>query len=253
MQAAAWATLRALQSASPERALPLWAFLPLAGALCGYATNWIALWLIFNPLQPQLYCGVPMHGLFLRRQREVSKEFAVITSARVLTARHLWERLLFGPWRARFERLIATQLKRTIDAEVGCLRPLLPFTLGSEEYLRAKELFAQAFIDEASTEPASPTAPPSSPDGRRSADARRKLRTKATHEDCRASAAPERLARAPLCGQFPEMVPSTYAYTEEAMCIEDVLRTSLERLPFDECAPCFLRLSRKPHAPLRRS
>ena len=49
--------------------LPTWWFLPLAGALCGYATNLIAMWLIFKPIEPTTYLGcVTLHGLFLRRQ-----------------------------------------------------------------------------------------------------------------------------------------------------------------------------------------
>ena len=49
--------------------LPTWWFLPLAGALCGYATNLIAMWLIFKPIEPTTYLGCfTLHGLFLRRQ-----------------------------------------------------------------------------------------------------------------------------------------------------------------------------------------
>ena len=51
--------------------LPTWWFLPLAGALCGYATNWIAMWLIFKPIVPTTYFGcVTLHGSFLKRQSQ---------------------------------------------------------------------------------------------------------------------------------------------------------------------------------------
>ena len=51
--------------------LPTWWFLPLAGALCGYATNWIAMWLIFKPIEPTTYLGcVTLHGSFLKRQSQ---------------------------------------------------------------------------------------------------------------------------------------------------------------------------------------
>ena len=54
-------------------------FLPAAGALCGYVTNWIAMFLIFKPIEPiRCCCCFTIHGLFLRRQREVSKEFAAL-------------------------------------------------------------------------------------------------------------------------------------------------------------------------------
>ena len=51
--------------------LPTWWFLPLAGALCGYATNWIAMWLIFKPIEPTTYLGcITLHGSFLKRQSQ---------------------------------------------------------------------------------------------------------------------------------------------------------------------------------------
>ena len=49
-------------------------FLPAAGALCGYVTNWIAMFLIFKPIEPiRCCCCFTIHGLFLRRQRECRK------------------------------------------------------------------------------------------------------------------------------------------------------------------------------------
>ena len=148
--------------------LPTWWFLPLAGALCGYATNWIAMWLIFKPIEPTTYLGcVTLHGSFLKRQSQactyhgyayygpildqaaergpwkstncvlttwshqlcaltmcspcahllhrylwqVSEEFATISAARLLTAQHCWERILFGPRSHHLEKIVARQAK----------------------------------------------------------------------------------------------------------------------------------------------
>jgi len=125
-----------------------WWFLPLAGAVCGTVTNWIALMLIFTPIEPVTYCWITMHGLFLRRQAEVSLEFAKITQARTLTAEQLWRHILHGPRRKHFERVITLELTRAVDSELGMLRALLPATIGTREYREIKAHLARAFISE---------------------------------------------------------------------------------------------------------
>lgn len=120
--------------------LPTWWFLPLAGALCGYATNLIAMWLIFKPIEPTTYLGcLTLHGLFLKRQDQVSEEFATISAARLLTAQNCWERILFGPRSYHLERIVTRQVKRAIDEQVGLFRALLPIVVGAETFLAAKE------------------------------------------------------------------------------------------------------------------
>ena len=67
--------------------LPTWWFLPLAGALCGYATNWIAMWLIFKPIEPTTYLGcVTLHGSFLKRQSQ-----ACTYTMAIRAMDHAWE------------------------------------------------------------------------------------------------------------------------------------------------------------------
>jgi len=129
--------------------LPTWWFLPLAGAVCGYATNWIAMWLIFKPVEETTYCGcVKLQGSFLKRQKEVSREFATISAARLLTAQNCWERIIFGPRSRYLEQIVARQVKRAIDEQVGLLRPLLPVVMGAESFLAAKEQAAELVFNE---------------------------------------------------------------------------------------------------------
>ena len=44
---------------------PKFWILPLFGLLVGYATNWLALKLIFNPIEPISFLGVKYQGLFI--------------------------------------------------------------------------------------------------------------------------------------------------------------------------------------------
>jgi hypothetical protein len=42
---------------------------------------------------------------------QVSEEFATISAARLLTAQHCWERILFGPRSHHLEKIVARQAK----------------------------------------------------------------------------------------------------------------------------------------------
>eukprot|EP00581_Thalassiosira_minuscula_P000001 CAMPEP_0183745648 /NCGR_PEP_ID=MMETSP0737-20130205/66353_1 /TAXON_ID=385413 /ORGANISM="Thalassiosira miniscula, Strain CCMP1093" /LENGTH=548 /DNA_ID=CAMNT_0025981325 /DNA_START=20 /DNA_END=1667 /DNA_ORIENTATION=- len=67
--------------------------LPVAGAIVGYITNWIAIKLLFSPVEPVKVGPIVVQGLFQSRQVEVSDEFANFMAKRVLNSGRLLESL----------------------------------------------------------------------------------------------------------------------------------------------------------------
>ncbi|TGM05360.1 DUF445 domain-containing protein [Leptospira jelokensis] len=71
--------------------------LPLQGILVGYVTNFLAIQMIFRPLEPKKYFGIfEYQGLFLKRKDAVSLAFAKIVSEQILSSKNILEELLFG-------------------------------------------------------------------------------------------------------------------------------------------------------------
>ena len=64
--------------------------LPFAGALIGFVTNWIALKWIFEPLEPMKFGPLILHGMFLKRQKEVSYDFSKYISNNILSSTQIW-------------------------------------------------------------------------------------------------------------------------------------------------------------------
>ena len=62
-----------------------WWLLPILGVLVGYATNWVALWMIYEPAEPEQWGPVRVHGLFIRRQHDVAEVYARIVADEILT------------------------------------------------------------------------------------------------------------------------------------------------------------------------
>lgn len=74
---------------------PISWLLPVQGILVGYLTNWIALRLIFRPLNPRYIGPIKIQGLFLKRQTEVSQRYAYMFQKQVLNGRNILSEVLY--------------------------------------------------------------------------------------------------------------------------------------------------------------
>lgn len=126
---------------------PSWWVLPAFGIAVGYATNWIALNLIFRPLVPVKFGPFVAHGLFLRRQDEVADEFSRIVTREVLTVRNFVDAMLHGPRADRTRALIRRHVVPIVDEAAGMARPAVEFTVGDDEYAQIKEELSSRAIE----------------------------------------------------------------------------------------------------------
>ncbi len=77
-------------------AIPVWWTLPLAGFAVGYATNWIALKLVFEPQQPTKIGPFVVQALFHKRQQEVAELYATNISSKVMNPRNIVQTITSG-------------------------------------------------------------------------------------------------------------------------------------------------------------
>lgn len=108
-----------------------WWVLPFFGGLVGYATNWIAINLIFRPLHPKKVGPWTVQGLFLKRQREVAAVWTHLVTREVVTLRQIIEAMLVGPRSDRVEALIKQHVEPIADEALGSFLPAAELTAGS--------------------------------------------------------------------------------------------------------------------------
>ena len=113
--------------------------LPLFGLLVGYATNWIALKVIFEPKDPIRVGLVKIQGLFLKRQAEVGHAYASLVSDEILTPQNMADAVLNGPNSDALDEVLEREVKRAIDDSVGITMPVVTAALGRENYKKMKE------------------------------------------------------------------------------------------------------------------
>lgn len=114
-------------------------FLPIAGLLVGYATNFLALKLIFEPVEPRRILGQTIQGLFLQRQAEVAEVYCHLVTRDVLTLRNFIDRMLTGPRSDRMHALLQRHVGELVDESMGVVRPAVELAVGRDEYAEIGE------------------------------------------------------------------------------------------------------------------
>jgi uncharacterized membrane protein YheB (UPF0754 family) len=124
-----------------------WWLLPLSGVVIGYVTNWVALWMIFEPIEPRKIAGFTVHGLFLRRRPEIAKVYSGIIANDIVNMRNMGEELLHGPRSDRTRQMIEAALHPAVDRAVGPAQPAVRVAMGTREYDRIRESVATESVD----------------------------------------------------------------------------------------------------------
>ena len=71
--------------------------LSTGGLIVGLLTNWIALKWIFEPIEPTKFGPFVLQGKFLRRQKEVAKDFSKFFATQILNSYEFWKSILYDP------------------------------------------------------------------------------------------------------------------------------------------------------------
>ncbi len=130
-----------------SEAMPYWWVLPIGGVIIGYVTNWVALWMIFEPVNPVKIGPLKLHGLFMRRQAEVADVYAGIIADDIVTLSNMGDELLHGPQSDRTRWMIEDRLRPAIDRSVGRAKPAFRVALGTRQYDAIRESIASEAVE----------------------------------------------------------------------------------------------------------
>jgi hypothetical protein len=133
---------------------PHWWVLPIGGVVIGFIVNYIAVWAVFEPVDPKRVGPFTLQGLFLKRQPEAGACFAGIIANKVITIENVGNELLHGPRSDRTQHMLIDVLEPAADKAIGPAKGAVRVALGTKEYDRIKASlatevtsFADAFND----------------------------------------------------------------------------------------------------------
>ncbi len=127
-----------------------WWMLPLAGVLVGYITNWLAIQMIFRPLKEKRFLFVRYQGLFLKRQDEVSEEYAALLADKVIIPSKIIDTLVRGKRAGLFIDVVQRQIEVVLQGKLGKIgkfKGVVLYTFGTERYDQLKQRVTRKFIE----------------------------------------------------------------------------------------------------------
>jgi uncharacterized membrane protein YheB (UPF0754 family) len=125
--------------------VPQWWVLPFFGFLVGTLTNWIAIQLIFTPLEPTKVGPWTFQGLFLKRQKEISEEFSRVFTEEILTAREVVHTLVHGERADRTMAMLRSHVSRIMEDKL-IVQLITQAAVGPEGYADLKDAALQTAI-----------------------------------------------------------------------------------------------------------
>lgn len=121
--------------------------MPLSGGFVGLVSDYIALQMMFRPLQPTKILGFTFQGKFIARQKEVARDYAALISKQLLTPANIVEGLLNGPLADRVVDQIQRQVRDITEKQLGIARPFVVMAMGSERYDEIRAYLVQRVIE----------------------------------------------------------------------------------------------------------
>jgi len=105
-----------------------WWLMPLVGGVVGLGTNWLALQMIFRPLEPTRIAGlVTYQGMFPSRQGEIAADYGRITAREILTPQNLLRLVAEGEAGTRIAALVLAKVNERVEAA----RPMVDALAGT--------------------------------------------------------------------------------------------------------------------------
>ena len=125
-----------------------WSILIFFGLLVGLATNWIALKIIFYPLEPVNFGLFKIQGLFIKRQKEVAAVYSSIVADNILTMSNIFDNIVRGYATEKLTEVIRKHIDKAVDDAVGTSKNLFEFMAGKNRIDIAKNIATYRFMEE---------------------------------------------------------------------------------------------------------
>ncbi|MBI2382571.1 MAG: DUF445 domain-containing protein [Gammaproteobacteria bacterium] len=123
--------------------------MPVFGGFTGWATDWLALKMVFRPKRPTRYLfGLfEWQGMFLRRRREVSARYGALIADEVITPTAVLDAVLRGPLSDRLYQMVQKHVKQMVDEQSGLAKPFVVMAVGTARYQGMKEAVAEKIVE----------------------------------------------------------------------------------------------------------
>ena len=125
---------------------PVWWSLPVAGFAVGYATNWLALKMVFHPQNPARIGPFTLQGLFHKRQQEVAQLYAHTIATKVMSPESVVRTITSGKQGEHLFGIVKAHVGALFDKYEKNAMTAMMFPADKREQIRS-EMFTRMETD----------------------------------------------------------------------------------------------------------
>ena len=130
----------------------LWT-LPVQGVIVGYITNWLAVKMIFRPLEEKRYFFFfKWQGLFIKRKTALVKELSKMVAKDVLSSKNIIKKIMMGSARGRISLIIRMAVSQALDRMTVVVKPIITSTLEADTLDMIKHEITMELTSEETTQ-----------------------------------------------------------------------------------------------------
>lgn len=122
--------------------------MPAFGFAVGFISDYIALNMLFRPVEPKKFLGfIPFQGLLHAQRDKITRDYAKILADDLFSPEIMLDGILKGPGSDKLFALAAKEVDAAIDAQTGIAGPLVVLAVGTERYRSLKDSVVKMVID----------------------------------------------------------------------------------------------------------
>jgi uncharacterized membrane protein YheB (UPF0754 family) len=114
--------------------------MPAFGFAVGFISDYIALNMLFRPMQPRKLLGfIPFQGLLHAERDKITRDYAKILAEDLFSPELMFDAIIKGPGSDKLFALAAKEIDAAIDAQTGVARPVVTLAVGTKRYRALKD------------------------------------------------------------------------------------------------------------------
>lgn len=122
--------------------------MPAFGFIVGFLSDYIALNMLFRPVEPTKFLGfIPYQGLLHAQRDKITRDYAKILAEDLFSPELLLDGILKGPGSDKLFALVAKEVDAAIDAQSGFAQPIVVLAVGTERYRALKDRVVQLVLE----------------------------------------------------------------------------------------------------------
>jgi uncharacterized membrane protein YheB (UPF0754 family) len=122
--------------------------MPAFGFAVGFLSDFIALNMLFRPVQPKKVLGfIPFQGLLHAQRDKITRDYAEILAQDLFSPEILFDGVIKGPGADKLFALAAKEVDAAIDAQTGIAGPIVVLAVGTKRYRALKDRVVELVLE----------------------------------------------------------------------------------------------------------